>query len=615
VQETAGFGGCKGFSEMRLMLNNKTIVVILAVGLFTVSVGFGQTLDQNWDNYLHYLLIRQDLAKGYAQAILQGNPDPVQLFELSEKNPQGFQLLLRVKDIAPDAELTELTGKILDVIEKGSFARSTDTAVIAEEIKRLNSTERGRLAAVQRLKNAGEYAIPLMIKALSDSDRKDEFTEIALALPQVGRDAIRPLSAALQTEDTVLKSQIVTAMGKIGYAQVLPFLKYVVEKSGSEELRSLARGYISAINPAASGASAAQLFYELAEQYYYHAQSLAPAHQRDNLNIWFWDSATGELVCEEVASNYFYELMAMRCCEWALKSDANFGSAISLWLASYFKAEAAGVSVMPEYFGAEHPDAGMYATTAGVEYLHQALARAIKDSNSYIALGLIEALATTAGEKSLLYQVGQEQPLVQALSFNNRMVKYSAAIAIASALPKEGFAQSRLVVSNLAEALVPDNIQASGADKLWNEQIAENYAIRSAKAMLELAKTHNPVIDLSLALDTLVKVVNSDNPEIQILAGQILSYMANSKAQQAIVQQAMDADKDLDVRIAAFESLATSAKFNANMLTEAAIDGIYKLIQSDSEEQELRDAAAKAYGALNLPSRKVKDLILDQAKS
>jgi hypothetical protein len=35
----------------------------------------------------------------------------------------------------------------------------------------------------------------------------------------------------------------------------------------------------------------------------------------------------------------------------------------------------------------------------------------------------------------------------------------------------------------------------------------------------------------------------------------------------------------------------------------------------DADEEELRTAAAAAYGALNLPSRKVKDLILDQAKS
>ena len=45
------------------------------------------------------------------------------------------------------------------------------------------------------------------------------------------------------------------------------------------------------------------------------------------------------------------------------------------------------------------------------------------------------------------------------------------------------------------------------------------------------------------------------------------------------------------------------------------VDGIYALTSSDQTDPNLRSAAAAAYGALNLPSQKAKDLILDQAKS
>ena len=50
------------------------------------------------------------------------------------------------------------------------------------------------------------------------------------------------------------------------------------------------------------------------------------------------------------------------------------------------------------------------------------------------------------------------------------------------------------------------------------------------------------------------------------------------------------------------------------MLPDETIDAIYALISSDETETELRSSAAAAYGALNLPSRKVKDLIIDQAR-
>jgi len=69
------------------------------------------------------------------------------------------------------------------------------------------------------------------------------------------------------------------------------------------------------------------------------------------------------------------------------------------------------------------------------------------------------------------------------------------------------------------------------------------------------------------------------------------------------------------VRIEAFASLATSAKLNGNMLPDNMVDDIYALTSSGQTSPDLRAAAAAAYGALNLPSQKVKDLILDQAKS
>ena len=590
------------------MFNGKTATAILAVTLIVVSAGFAQTLEENWNDFLHYTKIgRPDLAKGYAQVILQGNPDPVELLELTKKNPQGYAILLRVNEFAPDPELEELSAKIIDLIEKGSYTRRADPRIIVVEIKRLSSTDRGWFTAVKRLRNAGEYAIPFMLDAIADNSRDAELPDIVRALPQIGRDAIRPLAAALQTDNVALKAEIIQALGKIGYPQSQAYLKYIVENDGSAEIRELAKISLTKIDPGTLKISAAQLFFELAEKYYYHSQSLTPAEDADFANIWFWDANQQRLARVEVPGSYFNELMAMRCCEWALKADAGFGPAIGLWLAAFFKAESAGIETMPSYFGESHADALVYATTAGVEYLHQALARAVKDKNAHVALGVIEALGTTAGEKSLLYRIGPAQPLLEALAFDSLMVRYSAAIAVAAAGPKEPFAESKLVVANLAEAL--------GSNTQLDKQIADSYALRAAQAMLKLALTRNPVINLSAAQNALVSAVNDERKEIQILSGEILAHLDSPGTQRAIAAMALDNKNDADVRISAFNSLATSAKLNANMLVDPMIGAIYSLISSDETAPELRSAAAAAYGALNLPSQKVKDLILDQAKS
>ena len=54
---------------------------------------------------------------------------------------------------------------------------------------------------------------------------------------------------------------------------------------------------------------------------------------------------------------------------------------------------------------------------------------------------------------------------------------------------------------------------------------------------------------------------------------------------------------------------------NFGLLDEKLIDAIYSIVTSKTSDVKLRSAAAAAYGALDLPSRKVKDLILDQAGS
>jgi hypothetical protein len=590
------------------MFKKKTIGAILAATLFAVSISFGATLKQNWNDFLHYITIgRFDLAKGYAQAILESNPDPLELLTLSEENPRGYALLLKVTETASDTELVELSKKVLDVIEQGRFTRRTDPKIIGEEIRRLSSTARGKLAAVERLQNAGEYAIPFMLDAMMDKSRKEEFPNIVWALPQIGRDAIRPLTAALQTEDVGLKAEIIKALGKIQYPQSLPYLKYIIEKDDSTELRNLAGQSIKQIDPAALKAPAAQLFYNLGEDYYNRAPSLAPMEDANFANIWFWDSQGRHLVREKVDRSYFNELMAMRACEWTLKADAGFGQAIGLWLAAYCKAESTGLN-MPSYFGPGHADAMTYATTAGPEYLHQALALALKDKNAHVALCMVEALATTAGEKSLFYRIGPTQPLVQALSFDDKAVRYSAAIAIAAAGPKENFAESKLVVKNLIEAIEQKNEGQETID-------ANSYALRSAEVMLKLVRTRNPVIDLSTAQEALIDATKGNRVEIQVLAGRILAHLGSPEAQRAIAAMALVESNSNDIRISAFDSLAVSAKINANLLDDEKIDAIYSLVSSKEIDPQLRSAAAAAYGALNLPSQKVKDLILDQAKS
>ena len=567
----------------------------------------GQTsLEDDWNDFLHYTAIGQfDLAAGFAQKIIDSNSNPLELLKLSEDNPRGYAILVRVH--ANNPELAPLAAKILDIIEKGRFIRRSDTEIIAMEIKRLSSTVRGKYTAIERLRNAGEYAIPFMLDAMADEQRKDEFPNITTALPEIGKAAVRPLTASLTMDNVVVKGEVIKALGKIGYPEALGHLKYIAENDSSDQLRSLATESINQIDSASAVKNAAELFFATANNYYYKAESLAPDTDGNNANIWFWDKQAGRLVRQAVDKACFNELMAMRCCEWALRADKDFGQAISLWLAAFFRIDGKDIQY-PEYFGKGHAGAMTYATTAGAEYLHQALERAVKDNDTVVALGAVEALARNTGEKSLMYRLQTSQPLIEALSFNDRTVRYSAAIVLAMAQPAEKFAESELVVKGLAEALTVQ------VDANWPTEKADNYAFRSAQAMLKLAETRNKVIDLAGALDALVKATEDRRDEMKIFSCQILAYMSSPEAQRAIADAALKQENSVDIRISSFESLTISAKVNANLLLDGQIDQIYQLVESRETNEDMRSSAATALGALNLPSRKVKDLILNQAK-
>jgi len=244
------------------MLGKKGVFVFLAVVFLVSGVGFCQSVEDNWDDFLHYTAIgRLDLAVGFAQAIIDSEPDPLEVLSLSESNPNGYRILLKMH--AASEELKEVSDKILGIIEQGRFIRRTDPKIIIQEIKRLSTTIRGRIAAEQRLKNAGDYAIPYMLSAMADPTRKNEFANITGALPKVGRAAIRPLVAALQMDNVGVKGEVIKALGAIGYAESLGYLKYVVENDESDILRQLAGKAIEKIDASAAKAPAAILLFTL----------------------------------------------------------------------------------------------------------------------------------------------------------------------------------------------------------------------------------------------------------------------------------------------------------------------------------------------------------------
>ena len=589
------------------MFNTKSMMTVFCLTVVFAAAGMGGELKDDWSDFLHYTKIgRVDLAVSFGRAILNSQPDPADLVDLAVANPRGYEVVCKINQKQANAELASVTEQIIALVDQGRYVKRKDPRLVVEEVKRLNTTERGRLAAIKRLKDSGEFSIPFLLDVLADPTRSSEFANVIWALPQIGQPAIRPLGVAIQSPNPQVRSEVIAALGNISYPQGLAYLKYIVENDSSTQMKDMAMASINKIDPSVMGVSAAELFFQLAEKYYYHHDSLSPTSKNGMSNVWFWDEESQRLVWQEVDSRYFNELMAMRSCEWALKADSGYGKAVGLWLASYFKAEAVG-EPMPAYFGEGHANAYVYGTSAGPAYLHQALARGLDENNAAVALAATEALIVTAGEQSI-FAGGIEQPMLKALTFNDPAVRTSASIAVAMAGPRGTLTEGLAVVQNLATA-ISAGIAATASPE---EQI---YALRSLKALLAAGQQRNSALDLDNALEATVRAAASSDLDIRMSAVQVLGYMNSPLAQKAIATVALDENLGLESRITAFESLTTSGKLSNNMLVDGVLQQIYDVISDESADADLRSAASTAFGALNLPSENVMSLILDQAKS
>lgn len=716
------------------------VLFIAAAG----SVTFGQEAErgsaetaQNWDELMHYTLIgKWDLAKVYGQALVDGDPDPVQLLNLAqlERYADSYRNLTLLK---ADSPIKDIAAKVLELIEQGRFEQRTNPQRIADEVRRLSTTTRGRMLAINRLKDSGEWAVPIMIEALRDPSRHEEFSNIRWALPQLGKTAVNPLVVVLQQHEALnIRLIVLDALGKIGYRAAAPYIQQVIEPvEADSELKAAGLKALRAIYRQESVAprAASELFEVLANGYYDHVDSLSLASNETLANIWFWDEDEG-LVYERVPLGAFDELMTMRCCEYAVELNPHQGTATSLWLSAFFRLEAEGYS-QPSYFRASHADASTYALTAGPEYLHRVLTRALKNRNRQVALSAIQVLQRNSGQTSLLYELGAEQPLIKALQYADREIRYSTAITLGQSLPQQAFEHSNLVMPILAEAMgqkgeryalvvdgdqqrrndlvislrenggysdvvgaehfavaaeqsrrfasidviilsakverpdletaletisknyrlafsptivisevgmlaetrklkaqypflevVLDNI--NGETVREHEQVilernqalvfdkakADLYAITAADVVQQLAVTGNTILKANEVEATILQAAYEQRQEIQDAAIMTLARIDSLKAQRMLAQLSLDANVAQETRLLALEQLTVSAKAFGNLLQAEHIGGLLAIVRQSDAVYELRNLSAQAYGALNLPSVEINQLIIDQAR-
>jgi len=509
-------------------------------------------------NYWHYgKIARYDLQAAEGEKILAQGSDPVAVLRAfdrhieSTRGPSGrtdnlAQWMLRWQGVE---QVAGVTNKIAGVLNEGRAAFAADPAFIEEQIKRLAGNARAREGAITQLRKSGELAVPMMIDYLRDPARREFHGGIRLGLRNLDRAALNPLVAATEMTGADMAEPlvaIVTALGDIGYDDVLPYLVKVANDQNApgaaRAAASQALGRMGAGNP--SELNAAQLFNDLAEKFYYENASItSDVRGADQpANIWYWNTERG-LVRRAVPASIFHEIMAQRAAEYSLKLGGGEAPQ-SLWLAANYKREAelpqgAADPTRPE----NNPPAHYFGVSSGTQYLNNALARSLRDRNSAVALRVIKSLQDIVGRQNL-FQGNSSTALVDAMASSDRLVRFEAAFALAAALPQEPFQGQDRVVPLLAEALgqtgTPSVLVVGGAQDQVNTLIeglkAAGYnAAGAAGADAGIsASTQLPAVEVIIVTDDLGGDVDklfaaaSQNPRLSGASRIVITKTAGS---------------------------------------------------------------------------------------
>ena len=419
-------------------------------------------LAKQWEDFIHYVKVaRPDLAKSFGQAVLESGK-PREVYLLSITMPGSNDALTRGQKLAG---MKEMVQRIQKMIEEGYQALRMDPAEIARSINMLAEGVRAYELGAKRLERSGEYALPQLIQKLRDPKTTMLLRErIVTVLPRLGREAVRPLSVALQTTEPKLREIIATTLGEIEYPHAAARLRELHQRRDllGRSRKVVEAALITCADSSALKKSVALMFYELALKYYYQADSVRPDERFDKANVWYWKADAG-LRFVPVPREIFCDIYAMRMSRLALTHDDGFSDAVALRLAAHLKKEAdlpAGAADPTHVPGS--PKARYYVRAAGAWYAQQVLDRALGDYNSAVAIGAIKALTLTAGAESLVEPLeGGAQPLVEAMTYPDRRVRFLAAMALANALPQKRFTGYEMVLLTLNEALRQTSRQAA----------------------------------------------------------------------------------------------------------------------------------------------------------
>jgi len=468
---------------------------------------------ETWEVADYLLRIGQPAqAAPYVKRFLDAKPDDATLLQV--RDTYGVGTVLRLSD---DPSTRPYARPMVDLLAAAAVRNSTDPARIERFIANLSKSREEQAYAVARLREAGPFAIPPLVRELSRAGLDGAArTPLAENLGRLDRRAVPALIATLDSDDAKLVADVARALGNIGDPRAIPALTYIAARRNPESAaRPQVFEAIGRLTGRPFGSQARTPVRVLADEARLY-QMHGVRFPGDPIVLWLWDDASGVPAPRSVSVRDAEGLLGLRAAREALEIDPTDVEA---------QVTLVGLAL-------DHDPAGSQAAAlaAGPEILGRVVRRAIADGRSDLAASATSLLGRVV-DRDALHVEGRPSPLVDALYAPDRRVQFAAAEALVRLDPRRPFAGSSRLVPVLSRfvaaqasprSLVVDGnaqrgnqvagyLRELGYDAQVATKGAEAFALAAASADVELIVVDPHFIDDPWKLPDLLGNLKADS--------------------------------------------------------------------------------------------------------
>jgi CheY-like chemotaxis protein len=339
---------------------------------------------------------------------------------------EGMSIFLRLLQIP---QLRDEAKPLLERVNAAVRKHVGDPGRIAKYIKNLSATPEERAYAIVELRRSGAAAVPQLVEALAASEGAAEHAKILSVFPELGRNIVPPLLAALDIDNAGLKIELLEILRQRADTSAVPYLWFPsASPQESELIRKKATellAFFLAVPPGKLPSAKVALTQE-AERYYRHLVTFSLPNET---TVWYWDKEKKQLLSRAVSASEAEEFYGLRFTGQALELDPSYRPAqilyVSLALEKGF--ERSGLD-QPLEKGA--PAVKEVLKIVNPELIEAVLDRALADGRVSVMVGAARALGDLHHISAARSKEQRPPALVRALNYPDRRVQFAAADAL-----------------------------------------------------------------------------------------------------------------------------------------------------------------------------------------